>query len=461
MGDSVITSITGFQSYELDQSNDGDHGMVPLIYRPLGNEQFEQLSQEFRITSSYDGDFNYIAGAYYQTTELDYLEDYLVYPLNATGKRDFQVDSETIAVFGQFDYKFSEKWEATLGLRYSNETKDGYRNLLMIDPATGTPIVEMPLVKAPAIAGPYPNGLPGAIYAGVVLAGQKIYDHTVESSRDEGSFTPSFNLKYKMEDAMIYASVSTGAKAGGFDARSNNPDDFEFEDESVISYELGTKFTLDDGLADINIAVFTMIFEDLQTSIYDGSTGFFVQNGGKATSSGLELDGRWAFTDNWLISGSVGYLDFTWDEFSGAKCFSSVALTPDNVEPGGGSCDNSGKTNAFAPKFSGSVGLEYYTELTDSLELKFAVDALYKGDYYTNADLNPFTQQESFTKINARLSLLDINGTWQVALVGKNLTDETTVSFSTDMPLIGPGFYAAWVEPGRSISLQLSYNFED
>jgi len=460
MGHSTLTSITGWQSYQLNGTNDGDVSPIPLIYRPLNDEKFDQLSQELRITSAFDGDFNYIAGVYYQTTSLEFDEEQLVYPLAIIGERDFNVDSDTAAVFGQFDYSFSDRWQATLGLRYSSEEKDGYRKLLAVDPSTRTPIAQMPVVKAPAIAKNFPNGLPGPIYSAVVLAAQNIYDHEISGSKTENSFTPSINIKYKMNDAMIYGSIATGTKAGGFDARSNNPDDFNFEDEKVISYELGTKFTLDDGLADINIALFNMVFEDLQTSIYDGSTGFFVKNGGKATSMGLELDGRWAFADNWLISGSLGLLDFEWDEFTGAKCFSSVTLIPDNIEEGGESCDNSGKTNAFSPKVSGSVNLEYYTELSDSIELKTSVDIIHKSEYYTNADLNPFTQQDAFTKLNARISLLSTTGSWQVALLAKNITDETTVNYSSDMALIGAGFYNVKVDPGRSVSLQLSYNFE-
>jgi iron complex outermembrane receptor protein len=460
MGDTLLSSTTGFQSYTLDGSNDPDNSPLMLLYRLKNYEKFEQLSQEIRLTSSYSGDFNYIAGIYYQTTDLNFLEETRVYPLNTIGYRDFRVDSDTMAIFGQFDYKISQRWEATLGLRYSNETKDGYRKVVALDPATLTPIVDLPLVKAPAIAGNFPNGLPGSIFSAVVLAGQNIFDHEISNDRDEGHFTPSINIKYKMKEAMFYASVATGAKAGGFDSRANNPDDFEFEDESVISYELGTKLTLMDGTADINIAVFNMVFDDLQTSVYDGSTGFFVLNGGQATSRGIELDGRWAFADNWMLTSSLGYLDFKWDKFTGAKCFKSAAKTSNNIEAGGSSCDLSGETNAYAPKISGSIGLEYNVELNNSLELKIAVDSLHKSDYFTNPDLNPFTMQEDFTKFNARISLLDINGTWQVALLGKNLTDEITKSNSVDMALMPAGFYNVWTEQGRSISLQLNYNFE-
>ena len=134
-------------------------------------------------------------------------------------------------------------------------------------------------------------------------------------------------------------------------------------------------------------------------------------------------------------------------------------MTPDNVEANGISCNLAGKTNAFAPEYSGSLSLEYFTELTEGYELKSGLDVIYKSDYYTNSDLNPFTQQEAYTKLNARVSLININNDWQLSLLAKNLTDETTVNYSTDMALAGPGFYAVWVEPGRSVSLQLSYQF--
>ena len=460
MGDHVLTSTTGYQSYKLIQSNDGDSSPLPLVYRTLGDERYDQTSQEFRLTSAFDGDFQYIAGVYYQTSNMEYVEHYTVYPLSIDGQRKLISDSDSAAIFAQFDYNISEQWQATLGLRYSQEDKDGYRKLTVVDPATGTPIVDMPVVTAPAIAANFPNGLPGPVYASAVLAGLNIVDHEVEKSRTEKNFTPALNIKYKMEDAMIYGSISTGNKAGGFDARASTPDDFEFEDEKVVSTELGTKFTLDDGLADINIALFNMKFDNLQTSVYDGNTSFFVKNAGKATSRGLEIDGRWAFTDNWLMSGSLGLLDFTWDEFKGAKCFSSVALTSDNVDETGASCDYSGETNAFAPKVSGSVNFEYYTEIGNSYEFKASLDLIHKSDFYTNADLNPWTKQEAYTKVNARLALMDIGGSWQVALVGKNLTNKTTLNFSTDLPLLGKGFYVGFTDPGRSVSLQVSYNFD-
>ncbi|WP_440874284.1 TonB-dependent receptor [Thalassotalea sp. PLHSN55] len=454
MGDVMMTSITGYQSYLLDQTNDADMGALNNVYRDLGIEDFTQISQEIRFTSAYDGPFNYIAGLYYQETELDYDEVYRVYPIFLDGAREFDTESDTKAAFAQFNYEFSKQWELTAGLRYSIEDKKGIRNFQANYINTDTAFIDY--------ADPvFPGGPTGPQWAAFVAGNFDIMDHNLAGERTEKSFTPSVNLKYKLDDMMFYGSVSTGAKAGGFDARANNNslDGFEFEDEAVTSYEVGAKFTLDDGLADINVAVFNMVFEDLQTSVFDGNAGFFVKNGAEATTRGVELDGRWAFADNWLLTGSLGLLDFEWGEFTGAKCFASTTLTSDNVQADG-SCDLSGETNAFAPDLSGSMALEYYTEISDLFELKASLDLLHKSDYYTSADLNPWTKQDAYTKVNARISLLDINGTWQVALLGKNLTDETTLSFTTDMSLMPTGFHSIWVEEGRSISMQFSYNFE-
>src|SRR5690625_6035283 len=110
---------------------------------------------------------------------------------------------------------------------------------------------------------------------------------------------------------MVYASYTTGYKSGGFDVRSNahpNPavnnafniqtgtpapitGVFQFEEEKVTNYELGGKFSLAQGAAEVNVALFQSEFRDLQTSQFDGAFSFNVTNAARATVRGLELDG--------------------------------------------------------------------------------------------------------------------------------------------------------------------------
>jgi outer membrane cobalamin receptor len=84
---------------------------------------------------------------------------------------------------------------------------------------------------------------------------------------------------------------------------------------------------------------------------------------------------------------------------------------------------------------------------------------MYKSTFYTNPDLNPWAKQEAFTKLNASVSLLSTEGSWQVALLAKNITNKITLDQVVDMPLMNAGFYMVKVKPGRSVSMQFSYHF--
>lgn len=482
VGDYVITSVSASQKYENEIENDGDQSPAPLTYKDDTVEKFEQLSQELRVASYFDGDFNFITGVYWQTSELDYQESYRVYPINLVGIRGFTTDSDTVSAFFQGDYKINDKWEATFGIRYLKEDKEGSRDLILAELNSGIAIEDLDTiaVAAPFQAaglppelnsqnvGPVSNAVTGGaitfteasdLYLFLLDNNLQLQDHTVVGNRSETDLLPSFNIRYKMDNGMLYGSVSKGTKAGGYDARANVARDWEFEDEKVTSYELGAKLTLADGKADLNVALFRMDFKDLQTSVYDGVAGFFVQNGAESISTGIELDGRLWISDELTLSGNIGLLDFEWQEFTGAKCFASSIYTPTNIESSGTSCDLSGETNAFSPKVSGSVNLNYIKEVTDGFELQANLEVQHKSSFFTNSDLNPFTKQDAATKLNLRVSLTDINNDWQVALLAKNLTDEQTISFTTDMPFSPAGFYGAWAEQGRSVALQFGYKY--
>jgi len=461
LGEHVLSSVTGWQDYTMLQSNDGDHGPAPLTYRQASDESFNQFSQELRVSSYFDGPFNYITGLYYQTTELDFSEHYRIYPLNALGPREYQSDADTSAIFAKFDYQFAPKWQASLGLRYSQEDKQASRSLGMVELSTGTPINDLAVVNVPpTLQGMgFPAMLPTPIYLQLLSSQLGLEQHQVAGQRDESEFNPSLNITRQFDDAMVYASVSTGSKAGGFDARANLAKDWEFEPEKVTAYEVGTKLTLADGAADLNIALFSMQFEDLQTSTFDGVAGFFVENGAESSSQGVEIDGRWLLSDNWQLSGNIAYLDFSWDDFKGAKCFNSAMYQPNNVEANGATCDLSGQTGAYAPKWSGSVNLDYVKAVGADREFTFNLESVFKSSYYTNYDLNPFTEQSGYGKINMRLGLIDHNDGWSLALLGKNLGDKYTTTYSTDMSFSPAGMYGVWVEPGRSVALQAGYRF--
>ena len=452
------------------------------MYSPEFSESYQQFSQELRLTSTLSGPLNYIAGAFFQGSSLSYQENSAVYPLQVRGLRDYDSDSRLWAVFSQMDYALTDKLKATLGLRYTDEYKKGRKSMVLVDPATGTPLDQLALIKPPALAATLDKlgiaGLPGPAYMTMLgstlpyldpLLGKPtqnivnplfgtIEQHNIAVEREDSHVTPSATLSYDFGDSMVYTTVATGVKAGGFDARSNLADNFEFDPEEVISYEVGSKLSLAGGIAELNIAAFVMKFDDLQTSVFDGQVGFIVENAGQATSQGIELDGRWLLTEDLTLTGSLGLMDFNWDSFKGAKCFTSTVLKPDNIEANGRTCDLTGKTNILAPEVSASISLEYIRYIFGDLQWRTSFDVNYQSDVYTSTDLNPLTEQGAYAKINARTAISSDDG-WELALVGKNLTDELTSNFSFDTPF-STGVYSQMVEPGRSIGLQLSYYFD-
>ncbi len=87
------------------------------------------------------------------------------------------------------------------------------------------------------------------------------------------------------------------------------------------------------------------------------------------------------------------------------------------------------------------------------------VDLNYTREFYSALDLDPNTKHDDVTIINARIALATVNNTWEVALLGKNLTDETTHYWKNDVPLTGSNSYFALPERPRSIALQARYRF--
>ena len=65
--------------------------------------------------------------------------------------------------------------------------------------------------------------------------------------------------------------------------------------------------------------------------------------------------------------------------------------------------------------------------------------------------------------INGRLALSDFEGGWELALVGKNLTDEEVVNYANDTPLANSIFgsvnHYGFIARPRSIGLQAIYRW--
>ncbi len=484
LGEYTLTSITGYSAYEAMDQQDVDYSPINALGRWV-EQDFEQYSQEFRITSPLGEKFEYIAGFYYQHSELDSLQrtdiDFsslagyrqdldiaLAAGLAQAGlfngatdfgapfgvipnlhtlaslpqianTRDFDQTSDTYALFGQGTWHIQENLSLTFGLRYSLEQKEAQRRLTIVEHGTLN-----------AVSPTDPNY---ALAAAILNLTSGTEEHTVKEDLKEEQWTPSLNLSWDVsDDVMLYTSASIGYKGGGFneagiDDPNNGGKPFGFDEEKATSYEVGGKLTLLDGAARLNFALFYTEFEGLQVSTFT-SDGFTVGNAGEAISQGMEVDGMWRLNESLTLSGSAAYLDARYGEFSSAPC--TVAQSAADADC---SQDLSGKELIFSPEWSANLALDHVVGLADSLELRSRVDMNFTDNQYLANDLDGFDEEAANTIFNARVALAAADGGWEVALVAKNLTDKEVRNFAADTPLL-TGAHVGFYNPPRTISLQ-------
>ena len=482
----TLTSVTGYVDYEFTESCDCDFTGAP-VFDAGRQEEYQQLSQEFRVTSDLGSNFDYIAGLFFQDTDLTYADQIQLpdptvvntalgllgagalqpFAPGSSTDRTFNQEGEVIALFAQGTWSVSEALRLTVGGRYTEEKKDANRQQRHKANATFGGQY-MPAVTADPVSGAY-NVLYG-IFA------IEAYDQ-INGKLDDSSFSPVVTMEWDANpDTMVYATWTKGYKSGGFDARSNGHPDasvnnglksgaaitgsWEFANEEATSVELGSKMSLADGAAELSVAWYMTDYTDLQVSQFDGTLGFNVTNAGEAKVKGIEADGRWALTDNITLTGSVAYLDFNYEKFPNSQCYFQQEDTD-----GDKLCDAGGKRKEFTPELQANLGAAWASEMSNGLELNASLDVSFMDEYLYAANLDPRSKQDAYSMVNARIALAGSEGAWELALLGRNLTDETVINFGGNTPLGGTltggagNSYYVFVNRPRNIALQVNYSF--
>lgn len=460
IGELTFQSNTGYAAYETDEFFDGEFGPLPQITN-VPDEDYEQISQEFRFISPTDGTTSWIAGIYLESNEYAFNEQIdVAAPAMIPGPggmlvpgpnftkfvTDFDQDEETVAVFGSVSHDFSDALTLTGGIRYSNVEKDAAQSQIVssIFPVGNTTPLD-PTDPANALI----FGFWGFV---------NINPHSQTASRSTNGLEWSLNLERALGasgDNLLYFTVAEGFKSGGFDARATETSPaFEFDDEDARTYELGLKSLFAGGDLQWNLAIFSTEYDDLQQSVFNGALSFVVQNAAEATIAGFETDMTWQISDRLSIWANLGWLDFEYDSYPTGPC--TVAQAAAVIPP----CfqDLAGRTAPKAPEWNGAFGYRLNRPITGSVEFFSSATVVYSDDYFQDADLDPFTLEESFVKVDAQIGVAAADGRWSVGLLGKNLTDELTCSQRGDTPL-NNFTYSCLTNPPRTVYLQADINF--
>ena len=225
---------------------------------------------------------------------------------------------------------------------------------------------------------------------------------------------------------MAYASISTGFKSGGA-----SPDCFSptacflpVDEEEVETWEIGLRSDLLDDSLRLNLTYFFNTYEGLQIGSTVPGLGFTRFNVEETEISGIEMEATLQVTDNFVVNAILGWLD---GEYTAVTLQQAGGLTNDGVPCPGGVATVAcalGLELKNAPEFKGTLGALYTMPLNDG-NLDFALDLSFEDDSWALvANSPPHALTEVDTLVNARVAYGPADDKWQVALWGKNLTDE-------------------------------------
>lgn len=477
--DITFTSITAVQEWEQSDVVADNDGTPVEFLTLIDNMDEESFSQEFRLTSPGNETIDWVVGAFWFKSDLqrgssDPSKPYAVYgvsPLNfipdfVTGLApalvmpgdyatwENQYETESYSVFGQATWNISDTTRLTAGMRYADEDKDFFMGVAGYD-ADGT-VFTIPNI----LGGSYTGGIFVPLTSGTLFEGGPI---SRQSSRQDDDITGMLSLNHTIGDAMLYATIATGSKSGGFNGSFGtfSEADREFDQEATTSYEVGAKMDgLLDGRARVNLAYYYTEYDDFQAATFDAATvAFKVDNAGKQLTKGLSIDATVAATENLTLSAKVEYLDAEYKDFQNAGC--SRLIDPTGV------CDLTGETLEFAPKWAGAVAANYILPLNNGDEFYANLSMSFKGDHLTDP-LRTEHSRTSYELWGARMGWR--KGNWDLSVWGKNLTDEIYTHFvvagainSVYQGVLDGGEslnnYNLWINKPRSIGATVRYRF--
>jgi len=220
--------------------------------------------------------------------------------------------------------------------------------------------------------------------------------------------------------------------------------------------------------------VFFYDFEDLQVDYFNSAQFAYVtENSGGAETKGAELQIDWATPiDGLSISGSLAYLSSTFTDFTsfcatGQSAAAGCILPPPPAVETDARQNLDGDDRPNAPKWSGFIALKYERPISDNLIFGASANVQFKDDIVLNAtDQNSI--QGRYETYDANIRIASADGKWQVALIGKNLTDEIAFRSAGNVPGTGgntgtaEGFpsdlQGVYIRP-RQIELELTWRY--
>lgn len=460
----TVTSITGFLDGDTDSLMDLAGTPNNVSFQQVQNDA-NSFSTELRVDNVASGKpIRWLAGVYYMTDEEDRFEQNIFQADGARLGPFVETHMGTVAnnvtdsfsAFGEITFDIGDKTTLTYGGRFVDDSKDykyGVRAWGTNKQIAGVPGVG-PGVDGVAqvcpLAGP-PVGTCGSEASPLGFE-----DHPVSDSWDD--FISKLSVTYAINDSLnLYGLYSEGFKSGTFqpDARNKASADIVVEPETSTNFEVGLK-----GSGEryrYAVTAYMMEVDDVQTinlvPVGAGFTGL-ISNVGSVESTGLELEGTFLITDNFLLSGNLALIDAEMQD----TLDPTGAIDPDTGEV----YDLAGHRPAGAPEWTYTLFGEYTARLNNGSSLLFRADVRSRSDVF-NQTSNRFTDpplrlRPEVTNIGARITWTSSDEDLSVSVWGKNLSEEVDIeNFGPPSPCCSS--FAAGFRGKEAYGVTATYDF--
>jgi len=333
-------------------------------------------------------------------------------------------DVQQLAGFTNVGWRFSEGWTLTLGGRYTRQSQE-YSGCSYVSENADYDRLSAAFTALSAInAAQYTltTGQPGS--PSVVTTGECFTVGADGSTApfsdtlDESNLSLRGALDWKPdEDALYYASISRGFKAGGYPVLSASTKEQlkPVKQEEVLAFEIGSKLTLLEQQLHLNLAGYFYDYHDKQllTKARDPFFGPLpvLQNAPKSRVFGAEMDLQYApeSLPGLFLALSAAYTHTEILEFSG-------------LDSKGEPADFAGRPFNFAPRYQGTALVNYTRAVSDTLDLVLGTDYRYSGTTSSSLDADPAFRHAPYGLLGARLGMQGEQ--WNLTFFGRNLTNE-------------------------------------
>jgi iron complex outermembrane receptor protein len=400
----TFTSLTGYYWVEGDGLyNISQSGGAGPIYTFQNNYRRRDLTQEMRMDSDFRGPLNFTVGGFYQDGRVRNRVTLIAnraYPFgvpDADGRHNMQIDS--VSAFGQLRFKPVEQIELAAGGRYTDESR---RN---------DPVFIIPGV------GEIPAAIP---------------TNKINSS----TFSPEFTVAYRpTDDLTVFAAYKRGYKSGSFNLSPVTPgQEIAFGDEKVDGGEIGLKSRLFDRQLSLNLSGYYYKYSGLQVGVAEGTAAGqqFTRtlNAGRARVYGVEAELRYTpyAIEGLDLHAAVAWTKGKFTDLEGVPCYGGQLQSEGcNVTVVNGATLQSQNLDGIplirAPEWQGNFGFSYELPVSNGWSLELTNDNQFSSRYLTTLSRRRDAYQDGYLKIDAGLAFKSADDRWELALIGKNLTD--------------------------------------